>query len=158
MNEHPVVIRSMEPGEETAVCCLVRRVFAEFVAPLYAEQGIQEFERYTSPDLLAQRIQINHFVLVAEARAELIGAIEVRDCNHIALLFVTPEWQGQGVARKLLQQALAMAKGRKPDLTVVNVHASPNAVDVYKALGFEVTGVEHLDHGIRFMPMRMTRD
>ena len=62
----------------------------------------------------------------------------------------THDWQGQGVARKLLQQALAMAKGRKPDLTAVNVHASPNAVDVYKALGFEVTGEEQLNHGICF--------
>ena len=157
MNEHPVVIRRMETGEETAVCSLVRRVFAEFVAPLYTQQGNQAFEQYANPDRLANRSQSNHFVLVAEARAELIGAIEVRNCNHISLLFVTHAWQGQGVASKLLHHALALAKGRKPDFTTVNVHASPNAVEVYKALGFEVTGTEQLDHGIRFIPMQMTQ-
>ncbi|MBE7385690.1 MAG: GNAT family N-acetyltransferase [Leptolyngbya sp. SIO1E4] len=47
-------------------------------------------------------------MLVAEVRVELIGAAEVRDCDHISLLFVTHEWQGQGVARKLLHHTLAI--------------------------------------------------
>ena len=145
----------MEKGEEEIVCRLVRQVFAEFVAPLYEAQGVEEFERYADPERMARRVQSNHIVLAAEAEGALIGAIEARNFNHISLLFITREWQCRGVARKLLHEALAIAKAGKPDLLAVEVYSSPNAVEAYKALGFESVGLEKLEHGIRFIPMRM---
>ena len=145
----------MEQGEEKAVCRLVRQVFAEFVAPLYTQEGVEEFQRYADPDLMAERAQSNHFVLVAEADGELIGAIETRDFNHISLLFVAKERQCQGVARGLLHEALAIARRSEPALSEVDVHSSPNAADAYMRLGFEAIGPEKLEHGIRFVPMRM---
>jgi hypothetical protein len=35
----------------------------------------------------------------------------------------------------------------------VTVHASPNAVLAYAKLGFQATGAEHVQNGIRFIPM-----
>jgi hypothetical protein len=36
----------MAPGEEKHICDLVLRVFDQFVAPDYPEEGIQEFKSY----------------------------------------------------------------------------------------------------------------
>jgi len=52
----------MEPGDEERVCRLVRQVFNGFVAPLYKQEGVEEFLRYADPDLMAKRAQNNHLL------------------------------------------------------------------------------------------------
>ena len=155
MSEALVSIHQMEPGDEERVCRLVRQVFNDFVAPLYAQEGVEEFLRYADPGLMAKRAQSNHLALIAEANGELIGAIEMRDFNHISLLFVAREKQRQGIGRQLLQEALTIARRYEPGLSEVDVHSSPNAVDAYERLGFQAVGPEELENGISFIPMRM---
>lgn len=155
MSEASIYIRRMEPGDEERVCRLVRQVFNGFVAPLYKQEGVEEFLRYADPDLMAKRAQNNHLVLIAEANGELIVAIEMRDFNHISLLFVAREKQHQGIGRQLLQEALKIARRNEPGLSEVDVHSSPNAVNAYERLGFQAIGPEKLENGISFIPMRM---
>ena len=155
MSEVSVYIRRMKPGEEERVCQLVQQVFNDFVAPLYAQEGVEEFLRYADPDLMAKRAQSNHLVLIAEENREFIGAIEMRNFNHISLMFVARDNQRQGIGRHLLQGVLTIAKRYEPDLFEVNVHSSPNAVDAYKRLGFQTAGPEKLENGIYFVPMKM---
>jgi predicted GNAT family N-acyltransferase len=145
----------MEPGEEQKVCELVRDVFNEFVAPFYAKEGLDEFLRYADPILLSKRSKSNHFTLLAEEAGNLVGVIELRDFNHISLLFVASNAQHQGIAKQLLHEALEIARTNKPNLSEVSVHSSPNAVDAYERLGFRVEAGEKLEHGIRYIPMRM---
>ena len=154
MSDAPVSIRRMKPGEEEGVCRLVRQVFNDFVASLYAQEGVEEFLRYADPDLMVKRAHSNHLVLIAEAKGEIIGAIELRDFNHISLLFVAREKQHQGIGRKLLQEVLMIARRYAPGLYELDVHSSPNAVDAYERLGFQAVGPEKLENGIRFIPMR----
>jgi len=104
---------------------------------------------------MAMRAQSNHIALIAETKGELIGVIEMKDFNHISLLFVEGERQRQGIGRQLLQEILEIARRYKPDLSEVDVHSSPNAVDAYERLGFQAIGPEKLENGIRFIPMRM---
>ncbi len=47
--------RFMRKGEETKVCSLVEKVFNEFVAPDYEEEGINEFFKFGNPFALAER-------------------------------------------------------------------------------------------------------
>jgi len=145
----------MKPGEEQKVCEVVRDVFSEFVAPLYENEGVDEFSRYIDPILLAKRSKGNHFTLLAEDAGNLVGVIELRDFNHISLLFVVTSAQRRGIAKHLLHEALEMARSNKPDLSEVSVHSSPNAVDAYERLGFKAEGTEKLEHGIRYIPMRL---
>ena len=56
MNE-PLIIRPMRSGEETQVVDLVERVFNEFIAPLYTQEGVAEFFKYAQADALAQRLR-----------------------------------------------------------------------------------------------------
>ena len=149
-----VVIRKIEPGEEQQVFLLIKRVFDEFVAPLYETEGVEEFLGYVDPDRMALRLSGNHFGLLAEKGRNLLGVIEIRDFNHVSLLFVPGNVQRQGIAKQLLEKALEICQS-KLDLSEVSVNSSPNAVKAYQKLGFKVKGLEQLENGIRFVPMTL---
>lgn len=145
--------RLMRSGEETAVCDLVARVFTEFVAPDYTDEGIQEFANYAEPNRMVERSQGNHFALVATLLREIVGVIEVRDHSHISLLFVDPRYQRIGIAKELLRRSLEICRSHKPALSEMSVNSSPYAVPVYRKLGFRERGAEWEVKGIRFVPM-----
>ena len=151
--EEPLQYRLMNPGEETRVCDLVSLVFNEFVAPLYAQEGVQEFSKYVNPVLLWKRSQENHFVLVATAQDKIVGMIEIRDYNHVSLLFVNKLFQQRGISKKLLGKALEICLQQEPKLAEMSVNSSPNAVQVYEKLGFYQKSPEQIKNGIRFVPM-----
>lgn len=146
-------IRPMQPDEETEVCELVKRVFHACVAPHYSKAGVEEFLNYMQPDLFAQRCQSDHFVCVAVARQKIVGAIEVRENRHVALLFVDKPYQRKGVGKELLRHAVEMGRKHSPELRELTVNASPNSVQAYETFGFRPTGAEQIKNGIRFTPM-----
>jgi len=147
--------RPLQSGEEAAVCDFVLRVFAEFVAGQYVAAGVREFQAYVQPEALRRRLQADHFVLLAEAAGEIVGAIEVRACDHISLLFVAGRFQRRGIARELLQRALATCRRQRPEVREISVNSSPNAVQAYARLGFRPLGAEQTVNGIRFTPMAL---
>jgi GNAT superfamily N-acetyltransferase len=147
------IIRSMHKGEEIEVFDLVQRVFDEFIAPLYTQEGIDEFFRYAQADALAQRSQNNHFVLLAIVAGQPVGMIEIRDNHHVSMLFVDRSFQHQGISRELLRQALNECHKHKPDLGQVTVHAAPNSVLIYERLGFRPVSSEQVINGMRFTSM-----
>lgn len=145
----------MKRGEEKEVCDLVARVFSQFVAPLYSPQGVKVFLSYVDPNLLINRIKSNHFVLVAEQNVRIIGAIEVRNNNHISNFFIEGEYQNKGIGKQLWKNALTICLTNKPELAKVTVHAAPNSVRAYKSLGFYTEGPEQTEYGIRYVPMAL---
>lgn len=149
-----VAIRKIEPGEEQKVCLLVKRVFDEFVAPLYETEGVEEFLKYVNPDRMVARLCSNHFILIAEKGGNPLGMIEIRDFNHISLLFVEGISQRHGIAKRLLAEALELCKS-KVDISEMSVNSSPNAVEAYSKLGFKIDDQEQLKNGIRFVPMKL---
>ncbi len=153
--DEQLTFRPIRPGEETALVDLVLRVFDETVAPLYSQEGVSEFRRYVTPEALLARSYSNHFVLVTAAGNSLVGAIEVRDCNHVCLLFVDVAHQRRGIARELLTGVLDLCRTRRPDLREITVNSSPNSVEVYRRLGFTSLGPEMTINGIRFTPMTL---
>lgn len=153
MTEPVASIRRMKHGEEGIVCRLAVEVFSEFVAPHYSQEGVSEFLRYIDPDLMSKRVKFDHFVLMAEADDRLVGIIEVKDFDHISLLFVSREAQRKGIAKRLLNEALQICSRNNPNLSHVSVHSSPNSIEAYEHLGFRSEGSEKLEHGIRYVPM-----
>jgi len=154
VTDQTVIYRSMNDGEERAVCRLVARVFADFVAVLYSPQGVREFLAYAADfDQLRERLQSNHFVLVAETQGRIVGAIEVRNCDHISLFFVDGELQRKGIGNGLWRRALVSCLANRPEVAKITVNSSPNAVEAYQKLGFQLDGLEQTENGIRFIPM-----
>jgi ribosomal protein S18 acetylase RimI-like enzyme len=154
--ERPITYRAMRAGEEQQVCDLVVRVFHDFVAPLYSPEGVHEFLTYAAdPGQLHERLQSNRFVLVAESQDQIVGAIEVRNHDHISLFFVDGQSQRKGIGWELWRRALGSCLVNRPDLTRITVHSSPNAVEAYQKLGFQPEGPEQTVNGIRFVPMAL---
>lgn len=151
--ETTIAYRRMHPGEESAVCDLIARVFEEFVEPGFSPKGVQEFLGYAEPTALAQRAKDNHFVLVAVTEHEIVGMIEVRNHEHVSLFFVDARVHRRGVGREMLLRALNTCRHNRPDLRQVDVNSSLYAVPVYERLGFRPAGPEQVKNGIRFIPM-----
>ena len=133
---------------------LVRAVFQEHVAPLYASEGMSEFERYASIDAQAKRLASGYTLFVAEEDGErVVGVAELRESAHLSMLFVETAHQRKGVGRSLLSAILARCRSEAPDFSELTVHASPNSVGAYRQLGFMPQGPEQEQNGIRFIPM-----
>ncbi len=145
--------RIMEPAEAASVSRLVRASFDEFIGPEYTQQGVGEFYQYVEPEALEQRTQADHFVLVAVADERPIGMIEIRQNNHVALLFVDKQYQHHGIAKELLRRALAEARTKTQNLERVTVNSSRYGVPAYEKLGFRQTGPERTVNGIVFIQM-----
>ena len=146
----------MKPREAAAVSDLVWKVFEEFEAGDYKQEGIDEFKKYIDPEYLATRVADGTLsVLCCKSGGETVGVIAIKDDRHISLLFVRKEDQRKGIARTLVEMALRMCKRINPHLREITVNSSPYAVGIYEKLGFEHTGPEQEKNGIRFTPMRL---
>ena len=145
----------MAPGEEKRICDLVLRVFDQFVAPDYPEQGVQEFRSYITPEQLIERYIGDHDVLVARHAEKILGVIEIRQYHHISLFFVDADFHNQGIGKVLFQRAIALCKEKLSELSQISVNSSPYAVPVYRKLGFRETEEEQFKNGMRYQPMSL---
>jgi GNAT superfamily N-acetyltransferase len=150
-----ILYRAMVPGEASAVSKLILCSFSEFISSEYTAEGIAEFEKFVAPEALKRRTADNDFVRVAECGHDLVGMIEIRDNNHVALLFVDKAYQRHGVAKGLLKVALADARISGSEILRVTVNSSRYGVVAYEKLGFRQTGPERTVNGIAFIPMAM---
>jgi GNAT superfamily N-acetyltransferase len=150
-----ITCRPMMAGEETAVCAMIERCFKTFVAPGYTPEGVREFLAYASPEPMAGRVRGGSFVLMAESGGVVAGMIEMRDHDHVSLLFVDAAFMRRGISRELLRWALGICRAARPDLQIVTVNSSPYAVPVYERLGFHALSPEQESNGIRYTPMAL---
>ena len=150
-----ITYRTMEPEEAPAVSILILASFDEFIGREFSERGVAEFHKYVLPDAIAERARRDHFVVVADTGDTLAGMIEIRQNNHVGLLFVGKSFQKRGIARELLSHALDVARASQPDLERVTVNSSRYGVAAYERLGFRQTGPERIVNGIVFTPMAL---
>jgi GNAT superfamily N-acetyltransferase len=151
-----VSYRLMKPGEEAGIVDLVLKVFTQFVAPEYSPEGIAEFMKFARNEDLRNRIRAGDLVLLAESGQNVIGAIEIRENSHIALLFVENSCQRKGIGKELIRRSIEISRTRKPDISRFTVNSSPNAVKAYKKMGFKSLGGERVVNDIRFIPMELS--
>lgn len=151
----PITFRPMKPGEEACVVDLILRVFTKFVAHQFSQEGIAEFKKFIRSDALSERMRAGNIMLLAESGHKIIGFIEVRENNHIALLFVESLYQCRGVGKELIRRSIKICKSRKPELHRITVNSSPNAYNAYQKYGFIATDDEKVKNGIRFIPMAL---
>ena len=142
-------------AEEFEINQLIRRVYDEFVAPDYSEEGNQYFYEWIKPENIAARQKENRNILLARIGNKLAGMIETRQNCRISLLFIDKTYHKQGIARKLLDHALRNSLLKDPELKRYYVHASPYSIPVYKKLGFIEMGNVMIQNGIKYLPMEM---
>lgn len=151
--DESLTYRFMSSADALDVSELVARVFNQFIAPDFSYEGVQEFHRYIQPSAFLERQENVHFALISVAQNQVVGVIEVRNSNHISLLFVAPEFQRRGIAKELFHRALQICLSNEPQLSQISVKSSSYAVPIYEKLGFHPTGKKQIINGIGFIPM-----
>ena len=127
---------------------MVDRVFMQFDAPDYTPEGIATFRVFLhDPDAIAALT----FYGAYDTDEDLVGTIATRGNSHIALFFVEPCYQHQGIGRALFTTAKEACTS-----DAMTVNSSPYAVEIYQRLGFHALSEEQVADGIRFTPMKCT--
>ena len=133
-------IRELNKEEIAPALDLVWKVFLEYEAPDYSQEGVDEF--YKS---IHNSNYLSMLTFYGAFSDSLVGVIATRnEGKHIALFFVAGKRQGQGIGRTLFNAV-------KTDNMTVN--SSPYAVPIYRKLGFTATDKEQTVNGLRFTPM-----
>ena len=149
-------IRQLQGQDLEEALALVWEVFAEFEAPTFTDEGIEEFWRFI--DLEYMTMQVGEGAMTFWGAFEddcLIGVCAFRGLDHISLLFVDGEYQRRGVGTMLVKKAVQDCKALDPSISAITVNSSEYGQPFYAALGFEPTGGLTVDNGIRFIPMRI---
>lgn len=132
---------------------LVKKVFDEFEAPCYSEEGIKSFYDFTDYNVIKQKLTENMKMFVVKDNKKIIGMIAFRDFKHICMLFVDKEYHKKGIGKKLVEIAINICKSCNDELKTVTVNSSPYAVEFYHKIGFKDIENEKIEDGIRFTPM-----
>jgi len=153
INELTISIRPIYPDEVVPSMELVWRVFSEFEAPEYSEEGVAEFKAFIEPAFMKDKMKHDGFRLWgAYEHDRLIGVIAIKPPLHITLLFVDKDYHRQGIAKRLFQTVIENEE-LVGNSEIMTVNSSRYAVEVYSHLGFKTTGSEQIVHGLRFTPM-----
>ena len=83
---------------------LVWRVFLEYEAPDYTDEGIKEFKK-SIDDVNWVNAREFYGAFIEE---KLVGVIATKDATHIALFFVDGKFQGQGIGKKLYNKIIEL--------------------------------------------------
>ncbi len=83
----------------------------------------------------------NNYVRFIKVGEEIAGSVmlESKGSEHVYVsgLVVTPSFQGQGIARKVMQMVLEELKGVKR-IDLVTHPENQKAIDLYTSLGFKI--------------------
>ena len=139
------------------ISALIRRLSDPFFL-LPGGEGAELFLQSISETAVEGYVTAQTFCYqVAESEGQLVGVVAVRDNSHLYHLFITPGFQGHGMARQLWQLAKAQAvRAGNPGRFTVN--SSLGAVPMYERFGFVVSGPTVAKHGISFQPMTLVEN
>ena len=144
-----ICIKRVSESEKSVALNLVWKVFLEFEAPDYTQNGIDEFCKSIHDNTYLSQLTMYG----AYYNNKIVGVIATRNCGtHIALFFVDKKYQRQGVGKKLFQTIL------ENKISKLTVNSSPFAIPIYHKLGFKDTAEEQVINGLRFTPMEYKTD
>jgi predicted N-acetyltransferase YhbS len=149
-------IRPVKPEEVRAALDMAYKVFMEFEAPVYCEEGIKTFYNdCTANDAFADNyISGRHLMLGAFDGEKIVGMIASKGDSHISMVFVDKNYQRQGVATSIMcEMVVALKLGGAEKITV---NSSPYGVPFYHNFGFVDTDKEQTVNGLTFTPMVYT--
>ena len=148
----------MAEGDAEAVSRLVQNTFYRFIAQDYKPEGMKTFLEETSTEGISCKMREWPLLIVAAGREEseedaVVGVIALRRETHISLFFVDERWQGRGVGRLLLREAIQRTRETFPEVQSITVNSSPHGVGFYEKMGFQRNGPEQFMEGMLVNPM-----
>ena len=143
-------VKNLQAEQLAEALSLVWEVFCRFEAPEYSEEGITEFKNFLNNE---EEIGKLDFYGAFDKASDIVGVLAMRKPSHISLFFVKSEYHRQGIGRQLFEKILCDYQPQ--GIGVFTVNSSHYAVEVYRKLGFKLTGNECITNGIRYTPMKM---
>lgn len=145
MKQNSICIRRLKESEIPAAHELAWRVFNEYEAPDYGEQGTESFRHALhDQEYLAGMEYIGAF-----DQEKLVGEIALKpERKHICFFFVDGAYHRRGIGTAMLRYLLE----QYPDGTIT-LNSSPYGLPFYKAVGFRETDRTQTVDSITFTPM-----
>jgi putative acetyltransferase len=91
---------------------------------------------------------VTELASVRDEKGQVVGFIGVVE-DKVEMLFIHPQWRGQGIGRRLLEHAIKALGSTKVDVNEQN----QQAVGFYQRMGFKVEGRSELDSSGRPLPL-----
>lgn len=143
-------IRRVEQKDLARISSICMKAFMCNVAPNLSNEGVVTFRGIASEDSFSNRIKDDNIILVAETNEKVQGVIELKEGRHVAMLFVDPDSQNQGIGRGLVSAVMAYTK-----VELITVSASLNSVPAYIKYGFSFVGEPTEESGLKYQPMEL---
>ena len=145
-----IQVKSVTGRDRSEALLLALKVFMQFEAPEYPEEGIHAFRDFIGDQLMIECLKMYG----AYEDDKMVGMIATRRCgNHISLFFVDGNYHRQGIGRRLFNEILKECTTQS-----ITVNAAPYALPIYEHMGFVPMGPEQMTEGIRYTPMRYVRE
>ena len=142
----------LNPADIPAAHEIIRDNFLETIAPDYTEEGVSVFMEFIDPENISKRIKQGNEFFCHRPEDVLLGVSELREGNHIALLFVWNGARGTGIGRALMDELIERVGENKFDFITVN--SAPGSEKFYAKMGFERTEGLQERSGIKYIPMK----
>ena len=149
-------IRLAREADARSIGVLVRRVTRQDVLPDQSAAAAAHLMETMSARNERLRIREGQRYHVAEVGGRIVGVVATRDDSHVFRLFVSRRWRGLGIARRLLDRAVADCR-RRAGTRAITLNASAFAVAAYRRLGFVPKGrlIARGPNGVVAMPMAL---
>jgi ribosomal protein S18 acetylase RimI-like enzyme len=133
---------------------LVRDVYNEFVSKDYSDIGNKTFFEYVNTIEIEKRMNEGNWFYVCIKDSKIVGVLEVRNKNHIALFFVDNKYQKQNIGRDLFNYYLKDLQSKKVNIDYIEVNSSIYAKEIYMKLGFKLESDLQETNGIKYYYMK----
>ena len=147
-------IRILKKSEiEKDALGLVKRVFDEFDAPYYTEEGVKTFDRFIQPNNILRMVKCKSMDIWGAFEEDVLtGVLAVEAVNHICLFYVDGKYHKRGIASALFERMLDDTGNKE-----ITVRAAPYATGFYHKKGFKDTAGMTEENGLVFTPMKFTK-
>lgn len=150
-----IEIKMIDSSELEKGFALIWKVFQEFVAPDYTEEGIKTFyEQFINGqkfrDKFISGAEIMYGAYICD---KLVGVLSLSQHNTVSCVFVDGDYHRMGVGKELFSFMIQKLKNR--EIRKIKLNASPYATPFYHFLGFKDTGIQSSYNGIVYTPMEL---
>jgi len=148
-----ITIRKAHANDARAISELIVPLTKRYICPTCEASAYELLLGSMSEEKIATYLVSNFDYLVAETKnKEVIGVGGMRDNSHLYHLFVSDQYQGQGLSRQLWDclKEQAMIKGNRG---AFSVNSAVNAEAVYSSFGFKRKAGIRNQHGVIDIPM-----
>ena len=157
INNNNFEIKKAKLEDLEEISNLAKRIYLKYNSSLDTDEGISNILTFINYDnILYDNILMRTYIdgsLILKAKDIkkniIIGFIEIRNYNHISLLFVDDEYFRLGLGKKLFEEVKDITKSDK-----YSVNSSDYAIEFYKKLGFvAIYDNIKVENGVHFHPM-----